>query len=88
MNKLFLSAAIAGLIATNASSANAHEPKLPDSKEKCYGIAKAGKNHCASANGSHACAGLAKVDNDPNEWVIVKKGECTTKGGKTEAPKS
>ena len=43
-------------------------------KEKCYGIAKAGQNDCAT--GSHACAGLAKADKDPAEWKYVAKGTC------------
>lgn len=40
--------------------------------EKVYGIAKAGKNDCA--NKSHQCAGQAKVDNDPSEWIFLPKG--------------
>jgi uncharacterized membrane protein len=42
--------------------------------EKCYGVAKAGKNDCA-ANG-HACAGQAKADADKKEWVKLPKGTC------------
>lgn len=42
--------------------------------EKCAGIVKAGKNDCG-ANG-HSCAGQAKKDNDPNEWIAVPKGTC------------
>lgn len=42
--------------------------------EKCYGVAKAGKNDCA-ANG-HACAGLSKKDGDKTEWLLVPKGTC------------
>ena len=42
--------------------------------EKCQGIAKAGQNDCG-ANG-HGCAGYAKVDSDPNEWVYVPEGTC------------
>lgn len=93
MNKLLLSAAISGIMVASAAA-----PALAEegAKEKCYGIAKAGKNGCASADGSHSCAGQAKVDNDPNEWVIVDAGECTKQGGslvpaaqqpKVEAPK-
>jgi len=51
-------------------------------KEKCYGVAKAGKNDCASRNGSHSCAGQAKKDNDPSDWKYVAKGTCTKMGGK------
>ena len=55
-------------------------------KERCYGVALKGKNDCA-ANG-HGCAGQAKVDSDPNEWIVVPQGVCdkivggrTTPGG-------
>jgi uncharacterized membrane protein len=55
------------------------------SKDKCYGVAKAGQNDCA-ANG-HSCAGQAKKDMDPNEWKHMSKADCEKAGGKTEAPK-
>jgi uncharacterized membrane protein len=81
MNKLLLTAALAGVMAAGATV-----PAMADShdKEKCFGIAKAGKNDCKSANGSHSCAGHAKVDNDGDEWVYVAKDTCTEKGGKLE----
>ncbi len=51
--------------------------------EKCAGIAKAGKNDCA-ANG-HSCAGKAKKDGDPNEWLYVPTGTCNKiVGGKVK----
>ena len=52
-------------------------------KEKCYGIAKAGQNDCATADGAHSCAGQAKVDKGANEWKYVAKGTCEKAGGKT-----
>jgi uncharacterized membrane protein len=55
-------------------------------KEKCYGIAKAGQNDCATANGSHSCAGQSKADKDANEWKYVAKGTCEKEGGMTKAP--
>ncbi|MGM9480403.1 BufA1 family periplasmic bufferin-type metallophore [Roseateles sp. NT4] len=55
-------------------------------KEKCYGIAKAGQNDCATANGSHSCAGQSKADKDANEWKYVAKGTCEKEGGSTKAP--
>jgi uncharacterized membrane protein len=83
-NPVILSSALAaalslGLVA-QAQAADA-------AKQKCYGIAKAGQNDCASANGSHSFAGQAKKDNDPNEWKYVPKGTCEKAGGKTTAPK-
>lgn len=52
--------------------------------EKCYGVAKAGKNDCA-ANG-HSCAGQAKADRNAKEWVSLPKGTCERiVGGSTTA---
>ena len=42
--------------------------------EKCYGIAKAGKNDCASAG--HSCAGQSSKAADSNEFLSVPKGTC------------
>lgn len=78
MNKrqFVLAAALAGLA---AATANVHAADAE--KEKCYGIAKAGANDCASAKGTHSCAGQAKMDNDPNDWKYVAKGTCEKMGG-------
>ena len=56
-------------------------------KEKCYGIAQAGKNDCAAADGSHSCAAQAKVDKSPGDWKYVAKGTCDKMGGSTEPNK-
>ena len=82
MNKLLLSAALAGVLM--AGVANAADDAMT-SKEKCYGIAKAGKNSCKSASGSHSCAGQAKTDNSPDDFVVVDKGTCEKDGGKLGA---
>lgn len=52
-------------------------------KEKCFGIAKAGQNDCASISGSHSCAGQSKTDNGSDEWKYVAKGSCKSAGGMT-----
>ncbi|SME99069.1 BufA1 family periplasmic bufferin-type metallophore [Pseudogulbenkiania subflava] len=62
-------------------------PAMAAEKEKCFGVAKAGKNDCASVVGTHACAGQSKVDNDPTDWKFVAKGSCTQMGGTLQAPK-
>lgn len=54
-------------------------------KEKCLGVADAGKNDCATA--THSCAGQAKTAKDPNEWKYVPKGECEKMGGKVAPDK-
>lgn len=79
-SQLLLSAAFAGLVAAAATTAAA------DDGSKCYGIAKAGQNACASATGAHACKGLAKTDNDPGDWVLLAPADCTKTGGSTTAP--
>lgn len=56
-------------------------------KEKCFGIAKAGQNDCASTSGVHSCAGQSKADFDKNEWKYVAKGTCQKVGGSMTASK-
>lgn len=72
------------MVAALASSALLSTPALSADKEKCFGVAKAGQNDCASKNGSHSCAGQAKTDNGSDEWKYVDKGTCAKMGGKTE----
>ena len=58
------------------------DPKRADdaAKEKCFGVAEAGKNDCAT--GKHSCAGQAKTDKAADEWKHVPKGQCEKMGGK------
>ena len=85
---LLLSAAVAGILSAGmVSGASAAEEAATAELEKCYGIAAAGKNDCASADGAHSCAGQATTDNNPNEFVNVPKGSCEGKGGKLEPAK-
>lgn len=67
-----LTAAIAGPIIVNAQGP-APEPQFK--AEKCYGIAKAGGNDCAST-GNNSCAGTSRLDGDPNAWIYVPEGYC------------
>jgi uncharacterized membrane protein len=77
-HKLASTTAIATAVAFSAAAltTTAHAGDWTKTKgiktEKVYGIAKAGKNDCATK--SHQCAGEAKVDNDPNEWVFLPAG--------------
>ncbi len=73
-----IAAAIGSLLAAGVANADSAEGK--DAKVKCYGVAKAGKNDCATA--SHSCAGAAKTDNDPAEWKKMPQAECEKAGGK------
>lgn len=69
--------ALAGMIATGSLMVAATElaaaPK-DGAQEKCAGVVKKGKNDCGTSK--HGCAGLAKKDGDPEEWVYVPKGLC------------
>lgn len=74
---------IAATAATLMSMALVSAPATAAEKEKCFGIAKAGQNDCASASGSHSCAGQSKVDMDKSEWKYVAKGTCKDMKGLT-----
>jgi uncharacterized membrane protein len=52
-------------------------------QERCYGIAKAGKNDCSTS--TSACAGTAKQDNQKDAWVYVPKGTCVKLAGSSLA---
>lgn len=54
--------------------------------EKCYGISKAKMNGCGTPK--HSCAGQAKVNGDPSEWIYVLKGNCKRIVGGSTKPKS
>ena len=87
MNKrqVLLAAAVVSLCLVNAGAASAASTTA--AKEKCYGIAKAGKNDCASADGSHSCAGQTKVDNGKYDWKYVTQGTCGKEGDTTTPAK-
>jgi uncharacterized membrane protein len=86
--QLTIQSAFATLLAVGVIAAAQAGPVAPDAtKEKCFGIAKAGQNDCASASGSHSCAGTATKDKDPGDWKYVAKGTCEKMGGMMSAPK-
>jgi len=60
--------------AEDAPSTPTAPPCGPEKMEKCYGIAKAGKNDCGAPG--HACSGRSVKDGDPNEWIYVPNGTC------------
>jgi uncharacterized membrane protein len=70
-----ITAAVIGLFGMQQMAAFAQPAAEPSFKsEKCYGVAKAGKNDCA-ANG-HACQAHAKEDANAREWIYVPAGTC------------
>ena len=74
--KMTQRAMIAAAAAAVMSLSMVAMPAAAQEKEKCFGIAKAGQNDCASISGSHSCAGQSKVDMDKGEWKYVAKGTC------------
>jgi uncharacterized membrane protein len=81
MDKKTLAAAIAGAVALAGPVGAGESGK---GKEKCYGVALAGENACASADGSHGCGGLSTIDYSGQEWLLVEGGTCEKMGGKLE----
>lgn len=77
--RAMIAAAAASLITLSLAAA----PAVAAEKEKCFGVAKAGQNDCASHAGTHSCAGQSKVDYDKAEWKYVAKGTCKQMKGLT-----
>src|SRR5262249_50311062 len=67
-----LAAALSMPLLTFAQGGRAPIPKFEH--EKCYGVAKAGKTDCQTANSS--CAGTSKANAQKDAWVYVPKGTC------------
>lgn len=73
-----IASAVAGAISTGVMIAVAQAQPAPQPTykfEKCYGVAKAGKNDCAST-GNNSCAGTSKRDGDRGAWLYVPSGTC------------
>jgi uncharacterized membrane protein len=88
MNKrLFIATALAAAISTPMLlSAQKPVPAPTWKAEKCYGIAKAGKNDCAST-GNNSCGGSSKLDRDSKAWIYVPEGYCDRIVGASKTPK-
>ena len=67
-----VAAALAMPFFADAQGGPAPKPKFQ--AEKCYGISKAGKNDCQTANSS--CAGTSRRDNQGDAWLYVPAGTC------------
>jgi uncharacterized membrane protein len=80
-----LLAAVGGLMSLGVAQPAATQEMGPgEGFEKCYGIAKVGKNDCGTDK--HACAGQAATDADPTEWIAVPTGTCEKIVGGKLAP--
>lgn len=77
-------AAAAALAAAATLSLSATAAQAAGAKEKCYGVALAGKNDCAAGPGT-SCAGTSTANYQGNAWKYVAKGECAKLGGSLTA---
>ena len=76
LKNIAIASAVGSLLLIGSSIASADDA----AKEKCYGVAAAGKNDCAAK--AHSCAGQSKTDKSPDDWKYVAKGSCEKMGGK------
>ncbi|MFT7524974.1 MAG: putative membrane protein [Arenicella sp.] len=89
MNNIKQSIAITGMIsaALFLASAGAMAADKDAKPDKCYGVAKAGKNDCKAGPGT-TCAGTSKTDGQGNAWTYVLAGTCAKLvGGSLESKK-
>jgi uncharacterized membrane protein len=83
---LVLASALVGSFAVSAAVAQSGPAPQPTFKfEKCFGVAKAGKNDCQTANSS--CAGTSKRDAQTDAWIYVPTGTCDRLVGGSAQPK-
>jgi len=67
-----LAAVLSMPLVLQAQSGPAPKPKFE--AEKCYGLAKAGKNDCQTA--IFSCAGTSKKDGQGDAWIYAPAGTC------------
>jgi uncharacterized membrane protein len=80
--RYLITAAIAALTSGGifvSTTAHAAGAVVCAEQERCYGIARAGKNDCATS--SSGCSGSAKQDNLKDAWIYVPKGTCQKVAG-------
>lgn len=75
-NRHILSVAIGSLLVLGLATGSANAADKKVEMEKCFGVAKAGKNDCSSNKSAHSCAGQATKNSDPQDFVAVPKGTC------------
>ena len=84
-SQLLIASAVAAALAMPIASLAGPAPKPKFEAEKCYGVAKAGKNDCQTANSS--CAGTSKRDNQGDAWLYIPAGSCEKIVGGSKDPK-
>jgi uncharacterized membrane protein len=91
MKRSQISAASAMGVALSMALATLTRPQpapAPSVKsEKCYGVARAGKNDCQTSTTS--CAGTSRRDAQGDAWIYIPAGTCERLvGGSLEPKKS
>lgn len=72
--RMLVASALAAALAMPLVAGAQPVPRPAFDAEKCYGIARAGKNDCQTANSS--CAGTSRRDAQGDAWVYVPRGTC------------
>lgn len=73
--KLLIGTAIASALTISALTSTVTMAGDMKKMEKCYGVAKAGKNDCKAGAGT-SCAGSSTKDAQGDAWMYVAKGTC------------
>ena len=83
--QLLVASAVAAALTMPIVSQAGPAPKPKFEAEKCYGVSKAGKNDCQTANSS--CAGTSKRDSQNDAWIYMPAGACEKLVGGSKDPK-
>jgi len=67
----------AAFLASAMAAAFSAPAAAQDGMVKCYGVALAGQNDCASGPGT-SCQGTSTIDYQGNSWKYVNAGTCDT----------
>jgi len=81
-NGILVASALAAVLSLSATAG----AQAAGDNEKCFGIAKAGKNDCQTA--THSCAGTSTTDAAGDSWIYVPKGTCEKVVGGSLEPKA
>ena len=81
-NTVLVASALATVLSLSATAG----AQAAGDNEKCYGIAKAGKNDCQTA--THSCAGTSTTDAAGDAWIYVPTGTCDKIAGGSLEPKA
>ena len=77
-SRVLLSLAVSSLLGAGLASFTT-AAVAADDMEQCAGIAKAGKNDCATS--TNACHGHVETDANAEAWIYVPKGTCSKIAG-------